>query len=154
MRQPFPTSASANGTARETVASTSRATRELPARQSLSESESESELEGEGGGDSQDTRECSSSPSDGTDAAPPPQCPIHPDGNSSDPCRGCAAVRLLKEQQAQAEEDKRKQKLSEARALRENCITCGGTSWIPDTEPAVRCYHLNGQPVADAVMRK
>ncbi len=143
----FPTYASTKVDTRETVASMSRDSRESLARQSRSESESESESDSEGRRHSRDTREPLPSLTDAADAGPRPQCSRHPDGNSSEPCGGCAAGRRWDEQQAQAEKDRRQRKRLETRLARENCTICDGTNWIPDTDPAVKCEHLNSRPV-------
>jgi hypothetical protein len=141
----FPTYASTKADTRETVASMSRDSRESLARQSRPESESESDSEG--GRHSRDTHELLPALTDAADAGPRPQCSRHPDGNSSEPCGGCAAGRRWDDQQAQAKKDQRILKLAEAKRLRDSCTICGGTNWIPDTDPAVKCDHLNGQPV-------
>jgi hypothetical protein len=150
----FPTYASTKAKTRVTVASMSRDSRESLARPSRSESESESESDSEGGCYPRDTRECFPSLPESADAAAPPQCPRHPDGNASEPCGGCADRRRWEEQQAQVEKNQQRRKLFEARLARENCTICGGTNWIPDTDPAVKCQHSNGQLVAETVTRK
>jgi hypothetical protein len=155
-RARFPTSASVSGNIRETVARVSRDSREALAKQPRSEWESESEPEekGEGGRHPRDTRECLPLLPESSDAEPRPQCLRHPEGNASEPCGACAAGRRWEEQQAQAEKDRQLQKLANAKKLREKCTICDGTNWIPDTDPAERCDHRNGQPVAETVTRR
>jgi hypothetical protein len=149
----YPTFASVSADIRLKVASGSRDSSEPLAKQSRSESESESESKEEAERYSRDSRERIPSLPESDDAPRRPQCPRHLDGNASEPCGGCAAGRRWDEQQAQAEKGRQLQKLAEAKRLRDNCTICDGTNWVPDTDPAVRCDHLNGWPVAEAVTR-
>ncbi len=147
----FPTSASVSGKAREMLASASRDSPEVLPKTSRAESESDSKLEG--GSHPRGTRECSPPLPEAAYPGPRPKCSRHPDGNASEPCGGCGAGRRWDEEQAQAEKRRQLQKLTEAKRLRENCTICGGTNWIPDTEPAVSCDHLRGQPVTGTLTR-
>lgn len=72
-----------------------------------------------------------------------PICAKHPNGNPQDEnCRGCMKVREWdQDRAAQAEHDELEAKRL-ARQIAESCPTCQGTNWVPDTEPAVRCEHL------------
>lgn len=71
---------------------------------------------------------------------PRPQCLKHQE-NSEQPCPDCKLGRLWDEAQAGvAREDELAQR-RHAKELADNCPTCNGTNWIPDTEPAVRCDH-------------
>lgn len=71
-----------------------------------------------------------------------PICSKHPNGNDNDEnCRGCMKTREWDERRnAEMEADELHAKRL-ARESAENCPTCHGTNWIPDTEPAVKCIH-------------
>lgn len=78
---------------------------------------------------------------------PPSRCPSHVNHPNPPKCGACADARRAH----QAWEDARQaDELAARRQIREaadNCPTCGGTNWIPDTEPAVKCHHqevING----------
>jgi hypothetical protein len=69
-----------------------------------------------------------------------PQCSRHQE-NFDGPCLRCKARREWDEHHAarlQADELTQRRRL---RSIADNCETCHGTNWIPDTEPAVKCLH-------------
>ena len=72
--------------------------------------------------------------------AAPPICRTHKE-NSDSPCVACRKRRVWEERQTerQAADELHARRLAKERA--DNCTTCHGTNWIPDTEPAVKCDH-------------
>lgn len=72
--------------------------------------------------------------------APRPHCSKHEE-NHDGPCIKCKRRREWDEHQtAQAEADELETRRRD-RERRDNCPICRGTSWVPDTEPAVKCNH-------------
>lgn len=69
-----------------------------------------------------------------------PKCSKHPNG-TDDPCRGCARVREWDEANAAAVQADELEAKRRARDYADNCPTCEGTNWVPDTDPAVKCNH-------------
>lgn len=73
---------------------------------------------------------------------PRPVCRKHNDGNpNDDPCRACQRVREWDEANADRLAADELAAKREARERAEQCPVCHGTTWVPDTEPAIRCYH-------------
>lgn len=71
-----------------------------------------------------------------------PECPDHEE-NSFGKCRPCMIRRQWDEDNASLLEADELEARRQERERRDNCPRCGGTNWIPDTEPAVRCHpHL------------
>lgn len=71
-----------------------------------------------------------------------PICAKHPNGNPDDEdCRGCMKLREWDDKRADEIENDELRAKRLARELAENCQICGGTNWLPDTEPAVHCDH-------------
>ncbi|BDY33181.1 hypothetical protein [Mycolicibacterium mageritense] len=71
---------------------------------------------------------------------PRPQCRIHEE-NYDGPCRACKRRREWDEANATAVEADELNRKRKAREIAANCPVCGGTNWIPDTDPAVKCDH-------------
>lgn len=69
-----------------------------------------------------------------------PQCPDHQE-NYDGPCRRCQRRREWDEANAKAVEADELNRKRKAREIAANCPVCGGTNWIPDTDPAVKCDH-------------
>lgn len=76
----------------------------------------------------------------GEDHPPTKFCPKHPDGTDG-PCWACKRLREAADAQDAADAAARKAAASEAKRRVDECPTCEGTTWIPDTEPAVKCTH-------------
>jgi len=72
--------------------------------------------------------------------APSRFCRRH-NGNHNPPCAGCRDARKALEAWEAARAAAESAAVVERRAIAENCRTCQGTHWIPDTDPAVRCRH-------------
>ena len=72
--------------------------------------------------------------------AAPPICRKHKE-NSDAPCAACRKRREWAEDEAasRAADELHAKRLSRERG--EQCQTCHGTNWIPDTEPAIKCNH-------------
>lgn len=71
-------------------------------------------------------------------------CSKHPNG-TDDPCRSCGRARKAREtweadhqQSALADEITQRR---QAKERADNCPTCHGSNWIPDTDPAIKCTH-------------
>lgn len=79
---------------------------------------------------------------------PRPKCAKHEE-NSGDKCRDCMRRRLWDEQHDAALSADELEQRRRQREIAQNCGTCHGTNWIPDTEPAVKCTH---QEVLDAAV--
>lgn len=82
------------------------------------------------------------------DVAPPEKCHRHINTPNPPDCGGCASAsreRKAWERRRAADEAKRAQDELEdrrqAKAIRDNCLICKGTNWIPDTDPAQKCDH-------------
>jgi hypothetical protein len=84
---------------------------------------------------------------DNAQEAPPPQCSKH-ETNSEAPCRACQKRREWDEQHSAIKAQDELETKRRARERSENCRTCHGTNWIPDTDPAVKCSH--GEAAAHA----
>lgn len=72
--------------------------------------------------------------------APSRFCAKH-DENHNPPCLACRDARLALETWEAARAAAQSAAAAERRAIAENCRTCQGTHWIPNTDPAVRCRH-------------
>lgn len=77
----------------------------------------------------------------------PTPCKSHPNGTTA-PCRACGARRQWAERRAAELAADELNARRQARELAENCPTCHGTNWIPDTDPAVRCTHGDAEAVS------
>ena len=66
-----------------------------------------------------------------------PKCRTHEE-NHDGPCHACQRRREWDEAAVEADELNGKRI---ARERREGCRICHGTSWIPNTDPAVKCTH-------------
>lgn len=75
-----------------------------------------------------------------SDGPPSRYCHRHSETNSP-PCYGCRdagrAAEAWEADRVAAEKAERQRRYQ----LAQNCATCEGTNWIPDTDPAVRCPH-------------
>jgi hypothetical protein len=70
----------------------------------------------------------------------PPPCRRHPNGTDA-PCGACGARRKWEhDRDVTAKADELHARRT-ARERADNCPTCHGTNWIPDTDPAVKCTH-------------
>lgn len=69
-----------------------------------------------------------------------PKCSKHEE-NYDGPCGACKRRREWDEANATAVEADELNRKRKAREIAANCPVCGGTNWIPDTDPAVKCDH-------------
>jgi hypothetical protein len=74
------------------------------------------------------------------EGATPPKCSRHKE-NSSEPCIKCRDRREWEREQNERQEQDELLARRVAKERADNCPTCHGTNWIPDTDPAVKCHH-------------
>jgi hypothetical protein len=76
-----------------------------------------------------------------------PQCSLH-ETNSETGCRPCKRRREWDERQELAALDDELAQRRQLKDIADNCVTCQGTNWIPDTDPAVKCTHQEARCVS------
>lgn len=75
------------------------------------------------------------------DSEPPLRCSTHRNWTDVPPCGGCRSASDEHKAWKDREFQRRLDAKTAAAALRDNCLICHGTNWVPNTEPAERCKH-------------
>jgi hypothetical protein len=70
-----------------------------------------------------------------------PQCFDHETNYEGGFCRPCMIRRKWDEAHTEAQQADELAERRQLRTVADGCPTCQGTNWIPNTEPAERCYH-------------